>query len=509
MTSTDESPRRHLQRPDQSGKLERLDLASDVLIHPRPPRRAIAVAVVVVMIIDVSGCAGESTDRTLEVPANHEGRDPTAAVGARSRAVLPRVIRPDAPIFVDARVASRASRRTLPASTTDHLRTVTLVMLEERLAGASGMEGADRDAELVEVTRQTLKALEQDGSLFDLHPVHAYWRAAYTQVLVAAVKKRAERDVGRDLPLPSQTGDGAIDRRCPPSAPSAAESTLLDARVSTSGTSEASGDGSNAPTESSRTSDAFLSPEQMNLHERACGAFFAGEYEQAADSWLAIMFASNPSAALQDHAWRSDLHLLHLYARWFQYAVALDIEALVTARESLRIRLLEDERLYDGSAGAAGELAATVAALDELDGVLLASRRETWQLYAMDAEKVVARARRRARLDVGSGVAMIVTGSLVLALPVPFLFLLSGFAGPTMAIAAGIWGIATAIVVGLGVKRLRQGRRAHLSIVEQTWSIDGPDHWFQPGVGRRLRDPSGLYVIDRDGARSAHGVTTP
>jgi hypothetical protein len=187
----------------------------------------------------------------------------------------------------------------------------------------------------------------------------------------------------------------------------------------------------------------------------------------------------------------------------------LDIEALVTARESLRIRLLEDERLYDGSAGAAGELAATVAALDELDGVLLASRRETWQLYAMDAEKVVARARRRARLDVGSGVAMIVTGSLVLALPVPFLFLLSGFAGPTMAIAAGIWGIATAIVVGLGVKRLRQGRRAHLSIVEQTWSIDGPDHWFQPGVGRRLRDPSGLYVIDRDGARSAHGVTTP
>jgi hypothetical protein len=209
-----------------------------------------------------------------------------------------------------------------------------------------------------------------------------------------------------------------------------------------------------------------------------------------------MLFVPGARSASIDESFRDDLYLLHEFARWLQYAETRDVEALVTSRALLRIRLFEDESLHDGSARGARELAGTISAMNELDEVLLGTRQKYWQAFAMEAERVVAKARKRARATVAGGIVLIVFGSLTIAGAVPILFFLAVAAG-WISLAMPIAGlVGMGLVIGGGVVLRWQGRRVLRRLASQRWSTEGPDHWFQPGVGRRLRDPTGLFVIE-------------
>ncbi len=466
-----------------------------MILRVRPPRRVLAAAIVIVMAIEASGCARQSESRRVVAPVDDlEGRDGSQGGGEAIDGQL--VTRPNPPIFVDERAAREASRRTAPSTAQESERRILLDSLHARVAAARRADGAAREMALLEVAHDTLQQMRHDEALFDIHPQHARWRTNFSRILVTVANARAEGDDSAEPIIAPRTGRSALERRCPVALSGTNDVTTPVDTGSMAASSEHAGEHDRSTIDASEHVEGTMEGLVKLRHQRACRAFLGGQHALAADTWLSMLFVPGARSASIDESFRDDLYLLHEFARWLQYAETRDVEALVTSRALLRIRLFEDESLHDGSARGARELAGTISAMNELDEVLLGTRQKYWQAFAMEAERVVAKARKRARATVAGGIVLIVFGSLTIAGAVPILFFLAVAAG-WISLAMPIAGlVGMGLVIGGGVVLRWQGRRVLRRLASQRWSTEGPDHWFQPGVGRRLRDPTGLFVIE-------------
>jgi hypothetical protein len=433
-------------------------------------RRLFVALLVLIYVVELAACAARSPGSATAGPATTGGATtkpattPPATTSDRAR---PR----GSSVYVDPEAARLAASQSTSPSASALRRGAVLRDLQRHLERALGANETARDDALQRVELETLAAIRKDERLAQIHPKHVAARAALTRILLDARDARLERSaVAEDSEFSAAEFVAPLEL-CLTKTDFASFQTLLTPGCS--------------------IDRVWAREEQLS----ACAEYRAEANGAAADRWLALLAATSQQPACGD-AYRTFVRL-HTDARWREFEQSGDFEALITAREALWQRFLHDESLLGPiDETRARDLPRLVGSLDRLDAELLRQREATWRRLVLEADPVFGDARARARRDIGGGLAMIIVGGAMSLGAFTGLGLFSAFAGLYSALPFAGTASVLVVVVLLGVKFLRQGLRVARAFGATPRGDRGPPHWFQPGVGRRLRDPSGLYVID-------------
>jgi hypothetical protein len=408
-------------------------------------------AVVLSFVVEISGCARAHRVTDTTPPVSRTEPPPTPQAHA---------------IFVDGVTARRVAKVAVAVPRDDPNHDRVIGQLREGVHEAQGEDASARNTRLKEALAAVASAMNEAPGLATIHPTYVERRRDYTDLMRTVLAQLAGAD-GADDDVSGS--DEAIEAACAAS---------VDA-----------------------TTGAIV---QVDAHARACEAVRAGALLQAAEQWLECL--ADPKAFAKDDQTRAKVVLAHDALRWRLYAESGDFEHLVTGR-SLLLRHLASRRSNDTATPAEyRRLHTMIARLDILDAELLRLREATWTRFAMESEDVRSRAAVRARREMGGGTAAIVLGALGTGANGWVLTLMFLLFTPVLIWSTVILGAASITGIVLGAKLVKRSNRARRALDTYVLDRGAPPAWFQPGVGRRLRDPTGLFLIEGPELNPAKGA---